>query len=140
MTRLSYRATVEDRPLVVRYTEDGFEASDPTGALADDPTRFPGAAGAHAWWAVVLVWRRRDGDAPWDPDVVREIVAEAREGWTAGAAAGRRPTIRDVQAAATRRALGHFPSRVAPPRRPPVPPALRGAIVPPPPRTPPQAP
>lgn len=132
MKQLTYRATVDGRTLVVRWAGRGFETTDPSEALLDDPPRCAGAAGAHAWCAVVAAWRRReDHGIPWRKDVVREVVGDARRRWEEAAAAHHRLPIHVFQEAATRVAEEHYP----PPRRrasaTAVPPALRDAVLPP---------
>lgn len=129
MKQLTYKATVGGDTLVVRWAGRGFETTDRTDALLDDPPRCAGAAGAHAWCAVVAAWRRReDPELPWRRDVVREVVGDARRRWKLAAEAQQRLPIHAFQKAATRVAEEHYP----PPRRraaaDAVPPALRGAV------------
>lgn len=131
MKQLTYKATVDGDTLVVRWAGRGFETTDPTDALLDDPPRCAGAAGAHAWCAVVAAWRRReDHGLRWQREVVREVVGDARRRWKAAAEAHQRHPIHVFQDAATRVAEEHYP----PPRRAvadAIPPALRGAVLPP---------
>lgn len=132
MKQLTYRATVDGATLVVRFGGAGFETVDPTDALLDDPPRCAGTAGAHAWCAVVLAWRRRaDPRVGWRRDLVREVVGEARQEWKAAAARHQRHPIHVFQDAATRRAEEHYvplrASRDADDAA--IPPALRGAVL-----------
>ncbi|MEV4420605.1 hypothetical protein AB0L40_11620 [Patulibacter sp. NPDC049589] len=133
MKQLTYRASVGGRPLVVRYSTEGFQTTDPTEAMADDPPRSEGAAGAHAWTAVVGAWRRRQDRAiPWDREVVRDAVGEARRAFAEGAAGHHRAAIHVFQDAATRRAEERYPPPARTDGPPTVPPSLRGAVVHPP--------
>jgi hypothetical protein len=131
--QLVYRATVEGQTLVVRFAGAEFEIVDPTEAMLDDPPRCAGAAGAHAWCAVVVAWRHRDDrSSRWRRDLVRDVVADARRTWADGAEQHQRHLIHVFQDAATAQAEAHYP-----PARPrtrthahaEIPPALRGAVL-----------
>ena len=135
MKQLTYKASVDGETLVIRFAGTGFETVDPTEALQDDPPRCAGTAGAHAWCAVVVAWRRReDQHLGWRRDLVREVVSDARQRWKAGAEVHQRHPIHVFQDEATRRAEEHY----APPRQgrgtahASIPPALRGAVLRPP--------
>lgn len=132
MKQLTYKATVDGDTLVVRWAGRGFETTDPTEALLDDPPRCAGAAGAHAWCAVVAVWRRReDARLRWQKELVREIVGDARRRWKVAAEAQQRHPIHVFQDAATRVAEEHYPPPVRRSTTDAVPAALRGAVRPP---------
>lgn len=135
MKQLTYKATVDGGTLVVRSAGTGFETVDPTEALLDDPPRCPGAAGAHAWCAVVLAWRRRgDERIGWRRDLVREVVSDARQRWKHGAEEHQRLPIHVFQDEATRRAEEHYapPQQARQAAHASIPPALRGAVLHPP--------
>ncbi|CAB4936692.1 unannotated protein [freshwater metagenome] len=131
MKQLTYRATVGGEDLRIRFVHDEFETDDPHEAMLDDPPRCAGAAGAHAWYAVVLAWHHRaDRSVRWRRDVVREIVGEARERWSAAAEAQGRLPIHVFQDAARRRAEEHYaPAAPSAPADVPLPPALRAAVL-----------
>lgn len=131
MKQLTYRATVGGQSLVIRFAGGEFETSDPTEAMLDDPPRCAGAAGAHAWYAVVLAWHhRRDRSVRWHRDVVRDIVGEARRSWNAGADAHQRHPIHVFQEAAKHRAEEHYaPVADHAVDHVELPPALRGAVL-----------
>ncbi|MDO9408284.1 hypothetical protein [Patulibacter sp.] len=134
MKQLTYRATIGGEHLVIRFARGEFETVDPSEAMLDDPPRCAGAAGAHAWYAVVLAWHRRgDHGVRWHRDVVREIVGDARRRWADGAEAHQRHPIHVFQDAARESAERHYPPPA--PRAAvevELPPALRGSLLRPP--------
>jgi hypothetical protein len=132
MKQLTYRATVGGETLSIRFAHGEFETTDPTDSMLDDPPRCAGAAGAHAWYAVVLAWHHRgDRHVRWKREVVRDVVGDARRRWTAAAEAHQRLPIHVFQDEARERAEEHYAPRAA---RTTVaadlPPALRGAVLP----------
>ncbi|WP_026911999.1 hypothetical protein [Patulibacter minatonensis] len=133
MKQLTYRATVDGQALVIRFATSGseFATDDPTDALVDDPPRCAGAAGAHAWCAVVAAWRRReDRSQRWQRDVVRDVVGAARRRFAAASDAQQRIPIHVFQAEATRAAERHYPPPpVADAPPPTLPPSLRDAVL-----------
>lgn len=133
MKQLTYRATVGGEDLRIRFVGDEFETEDPNESMLDDPPRCAGAAGAHAWYAVVLAWHHRaDRGVRWRKDVVREIVGEARRTWTAAAEAHQRLPIHAFQDAARASAEEHYaPATPSVAAEVQLPPALRGAVRPP---------
>lgn len=134
MKQLTYRATVEGQTLTIRFARGEFETTDPTDSMLDDPPRCAGAAGAHAWYAVVLAWHhRRDQSVRWNRDVVRDVVGEARRLWAAGAEIHQRHPIHVFEEAARERAEQQYvPTSARVAARAPIPPALRGAVLHPP--------